>query len=179
MIANRMQTLLALAGVLAAGLGRPAQAQVPPTELFLGFASFHLRPAHGTDQHLNGFSLGARFSRSQAWSLELTGSRQTATEADSVDLLQESLMAGPRYSHAWNDRWQGFAHLQAGLTRLDAHRNPDNDYSNSLVLAPGVGVDFALDSRFALRAQEDYVYTRYAGVAQHNACFTLGVVVKL
>jgi len=177
MILNRMHTHLTLAGLLLVGQGLPAQA--PPPELFLGFSSFHLRPAHGDDQRLNGVSLGGRHSFNPDWSLEVVASRRTATEADSVDLLQESLLAGPRFSHAWNGRWQAFVHLQAGLTRLSAHRSPERAHSDSLVLAPGAGVDVTLTPRFALRAQEDYAYTRYAGVPQHSTCFTLGVVVKL
>jgi Outer membrane protein beta-barrel domain len=175
---NRMQRLLPAASLVSALLGVPAMAQAPAPELALAFSSYHLRPATGVDQRLNGFTLGGRYGLGPAWSLEAALSRQTATEAGSVDLTQVGLVAGPRYSRVWTDRWQGFAHFQAGFQRLSASDGPDSDHSTTLVLRPGVGADWALNRRVSFRAQEDCVWTRYAGLDQHSTCFSLGVVVR-
>jgi len=175
---NRTLRSLATAGLLSALPGLPALAQAPAPELSLAYSSYHLRPATGVDQRLNGFTLGARRGLDAAWSVEAALSRQTATEAGSVDLTQVGLVAGPRYSRVWTSRWQGFAHALAGIQRLSATDGADSDHSTTLVLEPGIGVDCAVSRRVSLRAQEDYVWTHYAGLDQHSVCFFLGVVIR-
>lgn len=156
----------------------PALAQGPAPELSLGYSAFHLRPSTGLDQRLNGFALGFRHSFDATWSLEAALNRQTGTEGGSVNLRQLGLMAGPCYSRTFAGRWRGFAHALAGAQQLSAWEGPASDKKTTLALAPGVGVDFAISRRVSLRAQEELVLTRYAGVSQRNTAFFLGVAVR-
>ncbi len=172
-ILSRLFTAAALLGALPG-----ARAQTPPPEANLGFSAFHERPASGLDQRLDGFSLGYRHSLDETWSLEAAFNRQTGTEGGSVDMRQLGLMAGPRYSLSFAPRWQGFGHVLAGFQQLSASQGPASDKRNSLALAPGVGVDFRLNRNVSLRAQEEIVFTRFAGRGQTNTAFYLGVVVR-
>ncbi|WP_306599516.1 outer membrane protein [Geothrix sp. 21YS21S-2] len=156
----------------------PALAQAPAPEATLGYSAFHERPSSGLDQRLNGFSLGFRHSFDRTWSLEAAFNRQTGTEGGSVSMRQLGLMAGPRYSRTLAPRWQAFAHVLAGFQQLSAWEGAASDKKNSLALAPGAGVDFALNRNVSLRAQEEFVFTRFAGKGQNNVAFYLGVVLR-
>jgi len=156
----------------------PVLAGTPAPEVTLGYSDFHERPASGLDEKLTGFSLGYRHSFDATWSLEAAFNRQTGTEGGSVNMRQLGLMAGPRCSRNLAPRWQAFGHVLAGFQQLSAWEGPASDRKNSLALAPGVGVDFALTRNVSLRVQEELVLTRYAGKGQNNTAFYLGVVVR-
>jgi len=178
MNSNRSLRLLPAAGLSFALLGGPAMAQAPAPELALGYSSYHLRPARGVDQRLNGVTLGGRYSFDPLWSVEAALTRQTSTEADGVALVQLGLVAGPRYTWTWTGQWRTFVHFQAGIERLSASSGPDSDHANSPVLAPGGGVDYSPSRRVSFRAQEDFVWTHYAGEEQASTCFSLAVVLR-
>jgi hypothetical protein len=153
-------------------------ALAPPPELTLAFTSFQLKPASGSDQRLNGIALGGRCSLTAAWSVEGALNRQTGKEAGAVDLRQLGALAGPRYSWNWNDRWQGFAHVLAGVQQLHAADGPASDTKSTLALGPGVGAEFRLNRNVSFRVVEDYVITRYAGVTQRNTAFSFGIALR-
>jgi len=175
---DHLHRIIAAAAVLCALAGTRVLAQAPALELTLGFSSFHERPSSGADQKLDGFVLGFRHSIDATWSLEAALNRQTGTEGGGVDMRQWGAMAGPRYSRTFHPRWQAFGHVLAGFQQLSARQGEASDKKNSLVLAPGVGVDFALNRNVSLRAQEELVLTRYAGVNQRNTAFYLGIVLR-
>lgn len=172
------RTLLILAASLALLPGPSAMAETPAPELTLGYSSFQLKPVHGVTQRLSGFTLGGRASFSPAWSVEAAFNRQTGTESDAVNLRQIGLLAGPRYSYAWSDRFQGFVHLLVGVEQLHASDSSDSDQKTTGALSPGVGAEIRLNQRFSLRLGEDLVITRYAGLTQRNWAFSLALVMR-
>lgn len=143
-----------------------------------GYSSFLLRPGSGSDQRLNGGFVGAEIPVRPAWSAEAVLSRQTGTEAGSVDLRQVELVVGPRYTLEVTPRWRGFGRILAGAARLSAWQGTASAHSDSLSLAPGVGAEVTLTRHWGARVQEEYVLTHYAGVYQHSACFSVGVTCR-
>jgi hypothetical protein len=170
--------LIAIAALSAVLPGSQVMALAPAPELTVGFSSFHLRPASGSDQRLNGIVLGARYALDAAWSVEGALNRQTGAEAGEVELRQLGFLAGPRYSWAWSDQWQGFAHFQVGAQQLHASDGFATDTKSTLAFGPGVGAEFKLNRKVSFRVVEDYVVTRYAGVAQRNTSFTFGLALR-
>jgi hypothetical protein len=144
----------------------------------VGYSTYQLRPASGTDQRLNGFGLEGQYRLNPAWSLEAELSHQTGTEAGAVDLRQTGFLFGPGFSRALSPRWEGSARFLVGREQLQASDGPDADQSTSFAFGPGVGADFALTRRVSLRGQEDFLFTHYAGVVQRSPRLFVGLVFR-
>jgi len=95
-----------------------------------------------------------------------------------MDLRQSMLVAGPRYTLTPAGRWTPYLHFLVGISQLKASRGDESDRASSFVYGPGVGVDCSLNRHWALRVQEGFEFTRYAGEVQANSRFLLGVVFR-
>ena len=82
-------TAATLLGCLQAA---PALAQAPMEEVAAGFTAFHLRPATGASQNLDGAFVGGSYRYAPAWSLEAVLSLRSATEASAVERHQVGLV---------------------------------------------------------------------------------------
>jgi opacity protein-like surface antigen len=94
-----------------------------------------------------------------------------------------TLTLGPRFSYRTNSRFTPFGHVLMGEgydsetdnTPLGAA--PFHHAKSSFVWKTGVGVDYALNPRLALRTQTDFVHTHFFGSTQHDFQLSTGVVV--
>lgn len=170
---HRVRNFAAVA--LVAGL--PASAQVIP-ECAAGYSNFRLKPSTGGTQGLNGFFLTGRGILNDRWSLEGDMRSETGTDAAEVHLRQWTFMAGPRYTWTLSPKVEAYAHLMGGLANLRASQGPQIDQDHSAALAPGLGLDVRLSSRFLLRGQVDEVLTRYGSHGQQSLCLSLGVAFR-
>jgi hypothetical protein len=72
-------------------------------------------------------------------------------------------------------RWEPWAHVLAG----GAHMQPQtaDNSKNAFAVTAGGGVDFRLYARLSLRAEADYVYTRFFQQSQNNFQAFAGIVI--
>jgi len=178
MLGHPMKRMIVFAVLASALQTNLATAQTSPMAWSVGYSTYKLRPASGTDQRMNGFGIGGQYSLTTEWALEAALSHQTGTEAGSVNLRQAGVMVGPRYTWTWSARWKGAAHFLVGRQQLQASDGASADQSTSFAYEPGIGLDFQIHRHLALRAQEDLVYTHYAGVDQRSPCLFLGLVLR-
>jgi opacity protein-like surface antigen len=172
-----LKPLIAIA-VLTCALQGAAMAQASPMAWSLGYASCKLRPASGTDEVLNGAALGGEYRCGPVWSMEASLSRQTGTEADTVDLRQWGVLVGLKASATLAARVRGFCHFLAGWEQLHAQQDASTDQSNSLAFGPGAGLEYAVTRNLSVRGQVDFLFTHYAGEFQRSPALLAGFVYR-
>ena len=175
---NPMHKLLLLAAVAGLLQGAPALAQTSPFAWSAGYSSYKLRPASGTNERMNGWALGGEYRRDPVWSLEASLSRQTGTEADTVDLRQIGFLAGFKANWGFSGPCQPFTHFLVGVEQLHASDGSATDQRESLAFGPGLGLDLAITRNLSARGQVDLLLTRYAGEIQGSPALFVGLVYR-
>lgn len=170
--------LLLLALVAGCPLGAKGPGHLDGFEASAGFSGFKLKPGEGPAQNLDGVFLGGRAGWGGPWSVEVILWRQTGTDAKGVDLRQWGLQAGPRYTWNLGRELDAFAHALVGGHRLEATQGLARDHETSPGLSLGLGLDWRLDSRWALRAGADGIQTRYASRDQRSFAVSLGAAFR-
>jgi hypothetical protein len=175
---HRLFTLAALACALPGAPAGAGPGPGSPWSWALGFSTCKLRPAHGSDQVLNGFALAGEYRLDPRWSLEAAFSHETGTEAGGVNLRQNGFLAGARYTLARSGPWLGYAHLLAGRKQLQASEPGAQDQRTSLAFSPGAGLEYQAGRHLAVRAQADFILTHYAGVHQRSPGLVLALAYR-
>ena len=178
MYANPMQRLMLLAALAGALPGAQAMAQPSPWACSLGYTSCKLRPAHGTDELMNGWALGGDYTFKPNWAVEASFNHQTGTEADVIDLRQQGVMAGLKSTWTIDGKLQGFAHGLIGREQLRASAGSQEDERTSFAYGPGIGLDLAMTPHWSARGTLDFIYTHYAGANQGSPALLVGLVYR-
>ena len=131
------------------------------------------------DAKLNGWELSGSlpFKRRLRLAVDVSGHYGSFGGAD---LEQLTFLAGPRMT--WRSgRLTPFAQVMAGVSRSTAAL-PGGAFSDSTTgfgLAPGVGADYRLTGRWAVRGQAELVVLKAAGVWDKDPRLGVGAVYRL
>lgn len=89
----------------------------------------------------------------------------------------ETISYGPVFSYRKFDRITPFAHVQLGAVHGSVGYLGISQSAFKFAMASGGGLDFNLNRRLAVRAQADYLMTRFLDLRQDNLQFSAGLVV--
>lgn len=89
-----------------------------------------------------------------------------------------SLTYGPVFSYRRWDRVVPFAHVQVGAIHGTQGYLGISQDAFKFDLAGGGGADFLINRRIAVRAQADYLLTRFLGLNQNNMQTSVGLVYR-
>jgi hypothetical protein len=156
-----------------------AKAQETPwLELSGGYSYFQGNVAGSPTFHMNGGTgsvrenmnnwFGGSFDFS-AWGGSLNGTNITA----------QTYEFGPVFSYRRFDRITPFANLEFGAVHGSTGYLGTTNSEFQFALNGGGGADFRFGSRTAVRAQADYVLTRFFDVHQNNLQYSVGLVFYL
>ena len=177
---NRWIAFAVLAGALQTGA---ALAQSAPTAWSVGYSTDKLTPTNGVDQRMNGFALGGEHPITSDLSLEASLNRQTGTQTDTVtggtiDMRQLGALGGLKATVVVNPKVQWFTHFLIGVQQLKASEGSASDQRTAPAFGMGLGLDLAIAPHLSVRAQQDFICTRYAGDYQTGATFFMGLVIR-
>jgi opacity protein-like surface antigen len=88
------------------------------------------------------------------------------------------LTYGPVFSYRRISRITPYGHVQLGAIHGSANYLGISQSAYKFAIAPGAGVDFALNQRTAIRVNGEYLLTRFLSLTQQNFTASVGVVVR-
>lgn len=148
----------------------------PAWELYGGY-SYVKADIHHTNFHLNG-GMGTLTQNVNSW----FGARVETgffTGAESGrNVTAQTITYGPVFATHRYDRMTPFLDVQFGAIHGSRGYLGISESAFKFAMAPGVGVDFKLNERTAVRVQADYVMTRFVGLRQDNLKGSIGLVVR-
>jgi len=135
------------------------------------------------DANLNGTSFklpgggGSVTENLNSWfggRLEVNG--YSGTEAK-TSVSAETITYGPVFYYRRFERIVPFANLQIGAIHASKGYLGISESAFKFDMTGGGGVDFNLNDRAAVRAEGDYVMTRFLDLRQDNLRFSVGLVI--
>jgi len=188
----RKVTLAAFTLILFAGL---ASAQIPTSgNVFVGYSfysaspsSLDVFPPDGNRPKLNGWnaSLEGKLLPWVGIVADLSGHYGSQTfvvttpegpTSNSVSGHETDVMFGPRLAVPIG-KFRPFAEAMFGVGHMNTGESISNS-DTSLATAVGGGLDYKILRILALRAEADYVQTRFFSATQNNFRFSTGIVIR-
>jgi hypothetical protein len=94
-------------------------------------------------------------------------------------VLAQTYTYGPVFSYRRHDKWTPFGQVQIGAIHANTGYLGISQSAFKFAMAPGAGVDFAINERTAIRVQADYLMTFFLGLRQDNVRGSAGIVIRL
>jgi hypothetical protein len=139
-------------------------------EFFAGYSLLH----GDLQSRASGWELSAGNSFNQWWGLHADFDAHHQSSSSTVR-HQHNFVFGPQFSHRTN-RFTLFAHALAGGCHTTGSLGDGTGFASVL----GGGIDWDHDAFFSLRlGQLDFVSTHMFGNFQHQARFSIGVVLSV
>jgi opacity protein-like surface antigen len=154
-------------------------------EVFGGYSYLRFNPGHGDESiNFNGGIGSFAYNLTNMFAVEgeFAGYHGSNVFGSSASATTVSYLFGPKVSKSFG-KITPFAHVLFGGAHASASGEEGGNFSsNAFALAVGGGVDYNVNSRFAIRFGElDYVYTRFIEINtgnQANFRYSGGVVIK-
>jgi hypothetical protein len=144
-------------------------------EADLGGKKFHMNGGNGTlTENLNGWFGGRLEVNAYSGKEPVTVSSVTTVYSVSA----QTYTYGPVFSYRRFSRFTPYAHLQFGAIHGSANYLGISQAAWKFMIAPGAGVDFALNRRAAIRLDGEYPLTRFLGLTQQNVNASVGLVLR-
>jgi hypothetical protein len=155
-----------------------ARAQdAPEWELFGGYSYVKNVRGSGSRFHMEG-GVGSLTQNLNGW---FGGRVQTGfftgNEAGR-NINAQTVTYGPVFSTHKYERMIPYINVQLGAIHASRGYLGISAPAWKFAMAPGVGVDFAINERAAIRVQADYLMTRFLSRRQDNLQGTVGLVVR-
>ncbi|MGA7792107.1 MAG: porin family protein [Candidatus Acidiferrales bacterium] len=162
-----------------------ARAQETPSWEISGGYSYLDANLNGSHFHLNGGS-GSLTQNLNSWfggRVEFTGVQGneaiTASGQTTVySVNAQTITYGPVFSYRRFSRITPYGHVQIGAVHGSAEFLGISQSAYKFALAPGAGLDFALNRSTAIRVDGEYLLTRFLSLTQENANLSVGVVFR-
>jgi hypothetical protein len=154
-----------------------ARAQDLPQWEITGGYSYLYANLNGTRFHMNGGG-GSGTENLNNWfggRIEVNG--YYGNDAGTVASAQ-TITYGPVFSYRRINRITPFAHVQVGVMHASTGYLGISANAFKFAVAPGGGVDLALNRRTTLRLDGEYLITRFLGLSQENVTGTVGLVFR-
>lgn len=170
--------------VLLTAFTARAQQTTSAWELSGGY-SYMEADLNGSHFHLNGATVSAT-QNLNSWfggRVEFNGYRgneaQTLSGTTTLySVSAQTITYGPVFSYRRYSRITPFAHVQVGAVHGSANYLGISQSAYKFAMAPGGGLDFALNQRAVIRVEGEYLLTRFLGLTQDNANVSVGLVVR-
>lgn len=133
---------------------------------------------NGTKFHLNGGG-GTLTENMNSWfggRFEFSGYSGTVANRN---VSAQTITYGPVFSYSHYTRVVPFANLQIGAIHASQGYLGISEPAFKFDLTGGGGVDFDINERAAIRAEADYMMTRFLDLRQDNLRFSVGLVIHL
>ena len=152
---------------------------------FSGGYSYMEANLNGARFHMNGGAASAT-ENLNSWfggRIEFHGYQgnepQTVSGTTTVySVSAQTITYGPVFSYRRSSRITPFAHVQIGAVHGSTNYLGISRSAYKFAMAPGGGVDFALNQRTAIRVEGEYLLTRFLGLTQENADVSVGLVLR-
>jgi hypothetical protein len=162
-----------------------ARAQETPAWELSGGYSYLESNLNGTRFHLNGGN-GSVTENLNNWfggRVEVNAFQgNEAVAASGVTTVYSvnaaTITYGPVFSYRKFSRITPYAHVQLGAVHGSTNYLGISQHAYKFAAAPGVGVDFALNHRTAIRVDGEYLLTRFLGLTQENLNASVGIVIR-
>ena len=162
-----------------------ARAQETPAWEISGGYSYLDANLNGSHFHLNGGS-GSATENLNSWfggRIEFNGYQGNEAIAVSgqttvYSVTAQTLTYGPVFSYRRFSRITPFGHVQFGAVHGSANYLGISRSSYKFAMAPGAGLDFALNHRTVIRVDGEYLLTRFLGLTQENLNASVGIVIR-
>ncbi len=144
-------------------------------EANLNGSHFHLNGGSGTaTENLNNWFGGRIEFNGFQGSEAITVSGQTTT----YSVNAQTLTYGPVFSYRRYSRITPFAHVQFGAVHGSTEYLGISKSAYKFAMAPGAGLDFALNHRTVIRVDGEYLLTRFLALTQENLNASVGIVIR-
>lgn len=90
----------------------------------------------------------------------------------------QQITYGPVFSYRRFSRITPFGHVQLGVMHGSVHYLGISQSAFKFAVAPGAGVDIALNPRTAIRLNGEYLLTRFLSLTQQNVTASVGIVLR-
>ena len=162
-----------------------ARAQDTPAWEISGGYSYLEANLNGTRFHLNGGSGTATENLNNWFGGRVEFNAYQGNEAITVSgqtthysVNAQTITYGPVFSYRKISRITPFGHVQFGAVRGSTEYLGISQNAWKFAMAPGVGVDFAVNHRTVIRVDGEYLLTRFLGLTQQNLNATVGIVFR-
>jgi opacity protein-like surface antigen len=141
----------------------------------LNGSHFHLNGGGGTlTENLNSWFGGrTEFNAYQGNEAITTSGVRTVYSVNA-----QQITYGPVFSYRHFSRITPFGHVQLGVVRGSINYLGISQSAFKFAVAPGAGVDIALNPRTAIRLNGEYLLTRFLGLTQENVSASVGLVFR-
>ena len=153
-----------------------AQEVVPQVEVSGGY-SYLDGNLNGTHFHLNGGGVSATENLNSWFGGRVEFNAYNGNDAGTV-VSAENITYGPVFSYRRFNRITPFAHVQIGVQHGSTGYLGISQSAFKFAIAPGAGVDFALNRRTAIRVDGEYLVTRFLDLTQENVNASVGIVFR-
>jgi len=139
----------------------------------LGGSHFHMNGGGGTaTENVNSWFGGRLEVNTLQGNEGITVSDQTTV----YSVNAQTITYGPVFYYRKFSRITPFAHMQLGVVHGSTEYLGISQGAFKFAAAPGVGVDFAVNRRTAIRLDGEYLLTRFLGLTQENANISASLV---
>jgi opacity protein-like surface antigen len=136
---------------------------------------FHLNGGNGTvTENLNSWFGGRVEFNGYQGKEAIVVSGQSTVHTVSV----QTITYGPVFSYRRFSRITPYAHVQLGAAHGSINYLGISASAYKFAIAPGAGLDFALNRKTAIRLNGEYLLTRFLGLTQENLSGSVGIVVR-
>jgi opacity protein-like surface antigen len=157
---------------------------IPAWELSGGYSYLNAN-LNGTHFHLNGGNASAT-ENLNSWfggRIEFNGYQGNEPIAISgqttvYSVSAQTLTYGPIFSYRKFSRITPYGHMQFGAVHGSTNYLGISKNAYKFAMAPGVGLDFAVNRRTVIRLDGEYLLTRFLGLTQQNLNASVGIVVR-
>jgi hypothetical protein len=141
----------------------------------LNGSHFHLNGGGGTvTENLNSWFGGrAEFNAFQGNEAIVTSGVKTVYSVNA-----QQITYGPVFSYRRFSRITPFAHVQLGVVHGSVNYLGISQGAFKFAVAPGGGVDIAMNQHAAIRVNGEYLLTRFLGLTQENVSASVGIVLR-
>jgi len=166
-------------------LSLTARAQETPAWELSGGYSYLEANLNGTRFHLNGGTGSATENLNNWFGGRVEFNGYQGNEAITVSgqttvysVNAETITYGPVFSYRKFSRITPFGHVQVGAVHGSTNYLGISQSAYKFAIAPGAGLDFALNRRTVIRVDGEYLVTRFLGLTQENLNASVGIVVR-
>lgn len=141
----------------------------------LNGSHFHLNGGGGTvTENLNSWFGGRVEANAYQGNEALTVSGQTTV----YSVNAQTITYGPVFSYRKFSRITPFGHIQFGAVHGSANYLGISQSAYKFAVAPGAGLDFAVNRSTVIRVDGEYLLTRFLGLTQENLNASVGIVFR-
>ncbi len=162
-----------------------ARAQETPAWEISGGYSYMEANLNGSHFHLNGANVTATENLNNWFGGRVEVNAFQGNEAITVSgqttaysVNAETITYGPVFSYRKFSRITPFGHVQVGAVHGSTNYLGISQSAYKFAIAPGAGLDFALNHRTVIRVDGEYLLTRFLGLTQENLNASVGIVIR-